>query len=266
MAALALHPGGSVLLPEPLAGEQLTAPSTIEQSNATFYVYFTRIPTTNARHSLDRYVGALEVACASVRARGLRARLLGEAEWIASATNSCRPLLDPDHGDVSYADLPALEEASDVSPMCDAKVSVSGHYPKGNYRHMSAVWLSKLPLLCSRAVKRPDEISVMLDARIADEQQYYTEMLAGPSRPTPGIGGSVIDVAIDTAKDHVPGTIGCGSRLPYSARRDWELADCNAAQQPMHAPHPLTAAVVVSRFPCQHVLQGTRVWHGHLPF
>lgn len=63
-----------------------------------------------------------------------------------------------------FADLPYVDVTMNIDINCQTRFNLN--LTAGQFRNMSRIWLSKLPLLCEEAETEPDQVTILLDTGV----------------------------------------------------------------------------------------------------
>ena len=195
------------------------------------FPYFVALPSSgpqSPRHSTDSYSKALGRLCDELRRRETPAAIIGDAELVANMTegacNSFVPKSPRRWSTVRFGTLPGAHLTEGISDDCQGRMGMplqcedSHKYARGLFRALSRIWLSKLPLLCEAAMEHPDELSLMLDARIMEDwvnDDTDPRVASTNGMPEPEVGViNHLEAALQTARTQPDGTIGAPSYEP----------------------------------------------------
>lgn len=131
----------------------------------SYLLYYIRLES-NSKHNEDYYLQSLREECNALTQEGRRFSILGDRhifESVPECAQTSNDTLQRQHvWQRSFAELPYADVAMSMGVRCSLKFGTP--VPPGQFRNLSRIWLSKLPMLCEVAETQPDQVTVLLDS------------------------------------------------------------------------------------------------------
>lgn len=133
-----------------------------EKYGVSFMLYYIHLES-NSKHNESSYLRSLAQECKILAQDQKRFITVGDLSSF-EAIPECAPTVSSSVWQRSFIELPHADIATHMDINCPLKFG--RQLPAGQFRNLSRVWLSKLPLLCEVAETQPDQVTVLLDAGI----------------------------------------------------------------------------------------------------
>jgi len=149
--------------------------------DTTFLMYYIHLPHSTKAPS-SYYAESMEEQCTALKRlrseqSSIDAAVVGSTQWLQKNTESCKSLVRewPTAGPPQVANdeegLLFQKEVESLWANCSLKCDHSPKKPGTSAEHpdfskLVRIWLNKLPVLCAEAEKRPDSVTVMVDAEL----------------------------------------------------------------------------------------------------
>lgn len=230
---LTLGPDNAVLTSRPEAQEEEVFQIVDQEmpENTRFLLYYVPLPS-NEKHDTQYYLQSLDWECRLLLQEGRYAEVVGDPDMVREGVPGCMPATPLAFPKLNFEDLRFGEEVGRMSSNCTVKFAQS-YVHITHFRDMARVWLNKVPLLCAKAERHPDEVTVMLDAGLKSKN------------------GSVWYSALGASRDLAPGRLGMPRYTQEFGNRSWFGQDgC------VTAPVANAMFLAVRGRDCPNIMQG----------
>ena len=173
--------------------DHLEAISPQSRPDAVFVLYFVPMPSNHRGqhyvHSEANYAEGLNASCARLKEAGHETIFVGDVDWVRR--NHITECMNLRALNVTFSTLPKIDEAEQMDEACQLKFyrqrwegEPDGKYavPKGMFRQLARVWLSKLEVTCHVASllsggTAAETRYLYVDANIGKEEFNYADAL-----------------------------------------------------------------------------------------
>lgn len=127
-----------------------------------FLLYYIHLES-NGKHNEDYYLQSVREECKILAHENRSFITLGDRSIFESVPECApKPGATPIVYQRSFTDLPYDNVSVNMDMNCPLKFGTQ--LPAGQFRNLSRIWLSKLPMLCEVAETQPDQVTVFLDS------------------------------------------------------------------------------------------------------